>query len=196
MRPNWWIWLWDEVSRYPESYNLSCYLTSCTHTRVAHRYNEHTQKATAPSNTSHVSHTRVKTLTLHTPHTSTSYTIKCMCTLSYLYTVMCEMNLTKIDPRQGGCLGLCTLVYETVLMVIFEHTLEAQCTIEFDDQRYKRRKIRVLDATPARMHITRSQRKAMQGKVISTTGLTLTECRQSVYCESVSCCRAAAAERD
>ena len=24
----------------------------------------------------------------------------------------------KIDPRQGGCLGLCTLVYETVILIM------------------------------------------------------------------------------
>ena len=86
----------------------------------------------------------------------------------------------KIDPRQGGCLGLYTLVYGTVKMKILGHTLEAPCTTEFDDQRYKRRSITVLDATPARMQITQSQRTDCARLVTCTTRLTLAECCQSV----------------
>ena len=54
--------------------------------------------------------------------------------LAHIYTVMCVMILTKIDPRQGGYLGLCTLVYETVIWVILGHTLEARSTSEYNDQ--------------------------------------------------------------
>ena len=164
-------------------------------------------RAIALTNTSHVSSTRVNTSYI-TPashmqirtcgimhYTHASHAMCATTQLSYLYTVMCEMIQTKIDPRQGGCLGLCTLVYETVIIIKLGHTLEARCTIEFDEQRYKRRSIRVLDATPARMQITQSQHIDNARIVISTTGLTLTECCQSVYCEGVSCCTATVIER-
>ena len=40
----------------------------------------------------------------------------------------------NIDPRQGGCLGLCTLVYETVILVLLGRTLEARSTTQYDDK--------------------------------------------------------------
>ena len=156
---------------------------------------------------------RVRTRTCGTMHYTHAFRAMCATTLlslahlhhapsgacaqlAHICTIMCVMILTKIDPRQGGCLGLCTLVYESVMLKIIGHTPEVRSTTEFDNQRYKRRSIGVMDATPARMQITEAQYTDYARIVISTTGLILTECCQSVQSECVSCCTAAVTERD
>ena len=111
---------------------------------------------------------------------STSCTIGCMCATHISLHCHVRDDSNQDKPRQGGCLGCCAWVHETVRVVWFRISQKVRSITEFDDHQYKRRSIKILDATPARMLITQSQRIDYARIVISTTGLTQTQWCQSV----------------